>query len=187
MSYKSKRRESLDSIVKKWRWSLFVYFVTFVFSLLSSSPTESEFLTISIWTITITTNIYWAVNIVLNETIILIIGSIFLFLILKYIILHSWKADGSTLRERLLKQERRLQTLFGISSGESIIEIEDEFGFTFWELLFLRNYLRYTETTIRQKIRAFEKLPGGIGIVADDLAAGYFATACLIIGWKSLA
>jgi phosphatidylglycerophosphatase A len=33
-------------------------------------------------------------------------------------------------------------------------------------------------------IRACEKLPGGIGIVADDLAAGYFAAACLIIGWK---
>lgn len=33
-------------------------------------------------------------------------------------------------------------------------------------------------------IKAFEKLPGGIGIVADDLAAGYFAAACLIIGWK---
>jgi phosphatidylglycerophosphatase A len=33
-------------------------------------------------------------------------------------------------------------------------------------------------------IKTFEKLPGGIGIVADDLAAGYFAAACLIIGWK---
>ena len=33
-------------------------------------------------------------------------------------------------------------------------------------------------------IKACEKLPGGIGIVADDLAAGYFAAACLIIGWK---
>lgn len=33
-------------------------------------------------------------------------------------------------------------------------------------------------------IKAFEKLPGGVGIVADDLAAGYFAAACLIIGWK---
>jgi phosphatidylglycerophosphatase A len=33
-------------------------------------------------------------------------------------------------------------------------------------------------------IKAFEKLPGGIGIVADDLAAGYFAAACLIIGWR---
>ena len=36
-------------------------------------------------------------------------------------------------------------------------------------------------------IKAFEKLPGGIGIVADDLAAGYFAAACLAIGWKVLA
>jgi phosphatidylglycerophosphatase A len=35
-------------------------------------------------------------------------------------------------------------------------------------------------------IRAFEKFDGGIGIVADDLAAGYFAAACLIIGWKVL-
>jgi phosphatidylglycerophosphatase A len=35
-------------------------------------------------------------------------------------------------------------------------------------------------------IRAFEKLPGGIGVVADDLAAGYLAAACLIIGWKVL-
>ena len=35
-------------------------------------------------------------------------------------------------------------------------------------------------------IKAFEKLPGGIGIVADDLAAGYFAAACLAIGWKVL-
>jgi phosphatidylglycerophosphatase A len=35
-------------------------------------------------------------------------------------------------------------------------------------------------------IKAFEKLPGGIGIVADDLAAGYFAAACLVIGWKVL-
>jgi len=35
-------------------------------------------------------------------------------------------------------------------------------------------------------IRAFEKLEGGIGIVADDLAAGYFAAACLVIGWKIL-
>ena len=36
-------------------------------------------------------------------------------------------------------------------------------------------------------IRAFEKLPGGIGIVADDLAAGYLAAACLAIGWRVLA
>ena len=36
-------------------------------------------------------------------------------------------------------------------------------------------------------IKAFEKLPGGIGIVADDLAAGYFAAACLAIGWRVLA
>jgi phosphatidylglycerophosphatase A len=36
-------------------------------------------------------------------------------------------------------------------------------------------------------IRAFEKFEGGIGIVADDLAAGYFAAACLVIGWKLLA
>ena len=36
-------------------------------------------------------------------------------------------------------------------------------------------------------IKAFEKLPGGIGIVADDLAAGYFAAACLLIGWKIFA
>jgi phosphatidylglycerophosphatase A len=36
-------------------------------------------------------------------------------------------------------------------------------------------------------IKAFERLPGGIGIVADDLAAGYFAAACLIVGWKILA
>ncbi len=36
-------------------------------------------------------------------------------------------------------------------------------------------------------IKAFEKLPGGIGIVADDLAAGYFAAACLTIGWKVFA
>ncbi|MDX2435841.1 MAG: phosphatidylglycerophosphatase A [Acidobacteriota bacterium] len=33
-------------------------------------------------------------------------------------------------------------------------------------------------------IRACEKLPGGIGIVADDLAAGYFAAFALVIGWK---
>ena len=33
-------------------------------------------------------------------------------------------------------------------------------------------------------IRACEKLPGGIGIVADDLAAGYFAAATLAIGWR---
>ena len=33
-------------------------------------------------------------------------------------------------------------------------------------------------------IKAFEKLSGGVGIVADDLAAGYFAAACLAIGWK---
>jgi phosphatidylglycerophosphatase A len=36
-------------------------------------------------------------------------------------------------------------------------------------------------------IKAFEKLPGGIGIVADDLAAGYFAAACLAISWKVFA
>ena len=36
-------------------------------------------------------------------------------------------------------------------------------------------------------IKVFEKFPGGIGIVADDLAAGYFAAACLVIGWKILA
>ncbi len=33
-------------------------------------------------------------------------------------------------------------------------------------------------------IRVCEKLPGGIGIVADDLAAGYFAAFALLIGWK---
>ena len=35
-------------------------------------------------------------------------------------------------------------------------------------------------------IKTFERLPGGIGIVADDLAAGYFAAACLAIGWHVL-
>jgi len=35
-------------------------------------------------------------------------------------------------------------------------------------------------------IRAFERLPGGIGIVADDLAAGYLAAAVLAIGWRVL-
>ena len=35
-------------------------------------------------------------------------------------------------------------------------------------------------------IRSFERLPGGIGIVADDLAAGYFAAAVLAIGWRLL-
>jgi phosphatidylglycerophosphatase A len=36
-------------------------------------------------------------------------------------------------------------------------------------------------------ISACEKLEGGIGIVADDLAAGYFAATCLAIGWRVLA
>ncbi len=35
-------------------------------------------------------------------------------------------------------------------------------------------------------IRSCEKLPGGIGIVADDLAAGYSAAATLAIGWLVL-
>ena len=35
-------------------------------------------------------------------------------------------------------------------------------------------------------IRSCEKFPGGIGIVADDLAAGYFAAATLAIGWRVL-
>ena len=35
-------------------------------------------------------------------------------------------------------------------------------------------------------VKAFERLPGGIGIVADDLAAGYLAAACLAIGWRVL-
>jgi phosphatidylglycerophosphatase A len=33
-------------------------------------------------------------------------------------------------------------------------------------------------------IKLFERFPGGIGIVADDLAAGYFAAAVLAIGWR---
>jgi phosphatidylglycerophosphatase A len=33
-------------------------------------------------------------------------------------------------------------------------------------------------------VGACEQLPGGIGIVADDLAAGYIAAFALIIGWK---
>lgn len=33
-------------------------------------------------------------------------------------------------------------------------------------------------------IRLFERFPGGIGIVADDLAAGYLAAAVLAIGWR---
>ncbi len=36
-------------------------------------------------------------------------------------------------------------------------------------------------------IRTLEQLPGGIGIVADDLLAGYFAAAVLAIGWRVLA
>jgi phosphatidylglycerophosphatase A len=36
-------------------------------------------------------------------------------------------------------------------------------------------------------ISACEKFEGGVGIVADDLAAGYFAAACLAIGWRVLA
>jgi phosphatidylglycerophosphatase A len=33
-------------------------------------------------------------------------------------------------------------------------------------------------------VRVFERFPGGIGIVADDLAAGYLAAAVLAIGWR---
>jgi len=33
-------------------------------------------------------------------------------------------------------------------------------------------------------IRYFESFPGGVGVVADDLAAGYFAAIVLTIGWK---
>jgi phosphatidylglycerophosphatase A len=36
-------------------------------------------------------------------------------------------------------------------------------------------------------IRTLEQLPGGIGIIADDLLAGYFAAAVLAIGWRVLA
>ena len=35
-------------------------------------------------------------------------------------------------------------------------------------------------------VRELEKFPGGIGIIADDLAAGYLAAFVLIIGWKVL-
>jgi len=35
-------------------------------------------------------------------------------------------------------------------------------------------------------IRTLEQLPGGIGIIADDLLAGYFAAAVLAIGWRVL-
>ena len=35
-------------------------------------------------------------------------------------------------------------------------------------------------------VRPFERLPGGIGIVADDLAAGYLAAAVLAIAWRLL-
>lgn len=35
-------------------------------------------------------------------------------------------------------------------------------------------------------IRELEKFPGGIGIIADDLAAGYMAAFVLIVGWKVL-
>jgi phosphatidylglycerophosphatase A len=36
-------------------------------------------------------------------------------------------------------------------------------------------------------IRHFETFPGGVGVVADDLAAGYFAAVVLAIGWRLLA
>ncbi len=35
-------------------------------------------------------------------------------------------------------------------------------------------------------VRELEKFPGGVGIIADDLAAGYLAAFVLIIGWKVL-
>lgn len=35
-------------------------------------------------------------------------------------------------------------------------------------------------------VRELEKFPGGIGIIADDLAAGYMAAFVLIVGWKVL-
>jgi phosphatidylglycerophosphatase A len=47
-------------------------------------------------------------------------------------------------------------------------------------------FFRFFDVVKVWPIKAFEKLPGGIGIVADDLAAGYFAAASLIIGWKVL-
>jgi phosphatidylglycerophosphatase A len=48
-------------------------------------------------------------------------------------------------------------------------------------------FFRFFDVVKVWPIKAFEKLQGGIGIVADDLAAGYFAAACLIIGWKVFA
>ena len=36
-------------------------------------------------------------------------------------------------------------------------------------------------------LRRLEEFPGGLGIVADDLAAGYYAAVVLVIGWTLLA
>jgi phosphatidylglycerophosphatase A len=36
-------------------------------------------------------------------------------------------------------------------------------------------------------VRPLERLPGGIGIVADDLAAGAIAGILLALGWRFLA
>jgi phosphatidylglycerophosphatase A len=35
-------------------------------------------------------------------------------------------------------------------------------------------------------VRSLERLPGGIGIVADDLAAGAIAGMLLALGWRLL-
>ncbi len=35
-------------------------------------------------------------------------------------------------------------------------------------------------------LRRLEKLPGGLGVMADDLAAGYYAAIVLVVGWKIL-
>jgi phosphatidylglycerophosphatase A len=36
-------------------------------------------------------------------------------------------------------------------------------------------------------VSSLERFPGGIGVVADDLAAGYLAAICLVVGWRLLA
>ena len=36
-------------------------------------------------------------------------------------------------------------------------------------------------------IRSLEDFPGGLGVVADDLAAGWLAAVVLVIGWKIIA
>ena len=158
MKYKIHHRWAIKGLMFQWkRWG-FIYIVTFILSTVITPASEVRFFTIKIFDITIETGIPFSYVLDLTYLAMLIIFTLILFLISGAIIRVTLRMDAANLKTEILSKAGQFETLFGEIKPADLKQIESETPLNFWELLFLRNYIRFIESGIRQSTRAPDDL-----------------------------